>query len=80
MVKLIVIFTVARCTNIIESQTQFGAYEEISLVSMDNSSPQAKGPRFRTLIEKAYTQLNQGIALQHILEVTIARKAMSEEI
>ena len=52
------------------------AYEEISRVSMDNGSPDAKGPRFRELIGRAYAELNTGVWLDHKLEVTIARKAV----
>lgn len=57
-------------------QTQFGAYEEISRASMDNSSPDAKGPQLRALIEKAQVELRAGVWLDHILEVTVARKAV----
>lgn len=57
------------------SQTQFGACEEISLASYDNSSPDAEGPRFRKLLDSAYPELIKGVTLQHELEVTVARKA-----
>lgn len=57
-------------------QTQFGAYEEISRVSMDNSSPDSKGPRLRALIEKAQVELRSGVWLDHKLEVTVARKGV----
>ena len=56
--------------------TQFGAYEEISRVSMDNASPDSKGPRLRALIEKAQVELRSGVWLDHTLEVTVARKAV----
>ena len=52
------------------------AYEEISRVSMDNNSPDSKGPRFRESLEKAYAELNKGVWLDHKLEVTVARKAV----
>ncbi|MCJ1333322.1 hypothetical protein MMC10_010016 [Thelotrema lepadinum] len=55
-------------------QTQLGAYEEISFMSMDNSSPNAKGSRFRHVLDKAYDELTKGVTLQHTLEVTTARK------
>ena len=57
-------------------QTQFGAYEEISRVGMDNSSPGAKGPRLRALIERAQVELRSGVWLDHKLEITVARKAV----
>lgn len=57
-------------------QTQFGAYEEISRVSMDNSSPDSKGPRLRALIENAHVELRSGVWLDHNLEVTVARKVV----
>ena len=57
-------------------QTQFGAYDEISRVSMDNSSPDAKGPQLRALIEKAQVELRSGVWLDHKLEVTVARKVV----
>ena len=44
-------------------QTQFGAYGEISKASMDNSSPDAKGPRLRALIGKAQVELRSGVFL-----------------
>jgi len=43
-------------------------------VSMDNSTPESKGPRFRALVERAYEELNKGVWLKHKLEVTVARK------
>ena len=57
-------------------QTQFGAYEEISRVGMDNSSLDAKGPQLRALIEQAQVELRGGVWLDHKLEVTVARKAV----
>ena len=57
-------------------QTDFGAYEEISMVSMDNSSPDAQGPRLRALIEKAQVELRSGVWLDNQLEVTVARKVV----
>jgi len=55
-------------------QTQFGAYIEVSRVSMDNSIPESKGPRFRALVERAFNELNKGVWLKLRLEVTVARK------
>ena len=43
---------------------------------MDNSSPGAKGPRLRALIEKAQVELRSGVWLDHKLEVTVARKVV----
>lgn len=56
-------------------QTQLMAYEEISWMTMDNSSSESKGFRFRSLLERAYAELSNGIWLDHALEVTTARKA-----
>jgi hypothetical protein len=55
-------------------QTQLQAYEEVSRVAFDNSSPDARGPRVRRLLEEAHDELNTGVWLEHSLEVTVARK------
>ena len=60
-------------------QSQFAAFEEISMMTMDNSSTESKGPRFRRLVERAYKDLYKGIVLDVPLEVTIARKPSADE-
>ena len=56
-------------------QTQLLAYEEISRVVMDNSTPDSKGPQFRALLAKAHGELKKGVWLDHNLEITVAKKA-----
>ena len=55
-------------------QNQFGAFEEISVNSMDNGSEDAPGPRLRRLIDKAHDDLRKGVVFDYRLEVTVARK------
>lgn len=56
-------------------QTQMAVYTEISWVAMDNSSPDAKGPQFRELLERATAEMKKGVWLDNRIEVTVARKA-----
>ena len=57
-------------------QTQFEAYKEINRVSINNNSPNSKGPRLRALIDKAHVELRSGVWLDHKLQVTIASKVI----
>lgn len=55
------------------TQTQMGAYNEISKADMDSSTPESKGPVFRNLLTQAHTELSTGVWLDHTLECTTAQ-------
>ena len=45
-------------------------------MSMDNTSPDSRGPRVRQTIEKAYAELDAGVWSDHESEDTVAKKAV----
>ncbi|MCJ1422832.1 hypothetical protein MMC29_000712 [Sticta canariensis] len=58
------------------TQMQFNSNEEYSIVAMNNSTPDATGPKCRRLIEEAVRESREGVAFDYIPEVTIGRKPL----
>lgn len=54
---------------------QFISMEQYSLVSLNNSSPDASGPQCRSLVEEAFSGFQEGVAMNYTLKVTIGKKA-----
>jgi hypothetical protein len=56
------------------TQLQFNSNEEFSYLGMDNSSPDAAGLRFRSLILQAAEECRHGAGFDFTIQVTIGRK------
>lgn len=50
--------------------------EEYSHATLDNSGPDAKGPQRRALLQEAAREMQEGVGLNFIIEVTTGRKPM----
>ncbi|MCJ1470889.1 hypothetical protein MMC07_009537 [Pseudocyphellaria aurata] len=58
------------------TQLQFMVSEEFSYGSLENSSPEADGPKLRKLIEEASHESSKGVNMDFGIQVAIGRKAM----
>ncbi|PWY84799.1 S-adenosyl-L-methionine-dependent methyltransferase [Aspergillus heteromorphus CBS 117.55] len=61
-------------TRVYWSQLQFNSNEEYSYLAMDNSSPDAAGPKLRSLIHQAAEECRRGAGFDFTIEVTLGRK------
>lgn len=57
------------------TQAQLVVCEEYSWVTLDNSGPEARGPQRRMLIQEAAREMQEGVGMKFIIEVTTGRKA-----
>lgn len=57
------------------AQVQLFVSEEYSWASLDNSGPEASGPRRRKLLQEAAEEVQEGVGMKFIMEVTTGRKA-----
>lgn len=67
-------YPVAPHSRLYWSQLQFNSNEEFSYLGMDNSTPDAGGPQFRSLIAQAAEESRKGAAFHFTPEVTIGKK------
>ncbi len=69
-------YPIAPDTRLFWTQMQFNSTEEFSIVALDNSSPEARGPQCRKVIKEAVEESREGVALNFMLEVTVGRKSL----